>query len=86
MGSPDTAHHNEHFWSLHGWIDELFAEWQRAHGEPVDQSPQPPIAAGHGHLMPSAFSSFALVPEVVIEVEFSEETRRFFREIVFGGK
>jgi len=24
MGSPQTAPHNEHFWGLHGWIDELY--------------------------------------------------------------
>ncbi len=26
MGFSFTAHHNEHFWGLHGWIDEIFAD------------------------------------------------------------
>lgn len=30
---------NIFFWTLHGWIDDIFAEWQRAHGEKPDQSP-----------------------------------------------
>lgn len=84
MGSPDTAHHNEHFWGLHGWIDELFAEWQRAHGEPVDQNPLAPAAMGHGHPMPPAFSPFALTPPGVAEAGFSDETRLFFKEVIFG--
>ena len=25
MGSPETSPHNEHFWGLHGWIDDLYA-------------------------------------------------------------
>lgn len=41
MGDMGTAPANEYFWKLHGWIDELYANWQRAHGETVDQSPAP---------------------------------------------
>lgn len=39
MGNLATSPHNDHFWQLHGWIDERYADWQRAHGETVDQSP-----------------------------------------------
>jgi len=42
MGYFETAPCNEHFWGLHGWIDEIYARWQRAHGEAVDQSPMVP--------------------------------------------
>ncbi|MDX2043558.1 MAG: tyrosinase family protein [Acidobacteriota bacterium] len=49
MDSSRTAPHNEHFWGLHGWIDEVFAEWQRLHNEIVDQSPLDPVLGGHGH-------------------------------------
>jgi hypothetical protein len=31
MGSPETAPHNEHFWGLHGWIDELYEKVARRH-------------------------------------------------------
>lgn len=48
MNAFGTAPHNEHFWGLHGWIDERFADWQRAHGEAVDQSPLPPSHHLHG--------------------------------------
>ena len=87
MGSPATAHHNEHFWGLHrGGLMKCFAEWQRAHGEPVEaQNPLSPAAMGHGHAMPLAFSPFAFAPSGATEVELSDETRRFFREVVFGG-
>ena len=37
-----TAHYNEHFWNLHGLLDETYASWQRAHGETPDQSPLDP--------------------------------------------
>jgi hypothetical protein len=30
---------NIFFWTLHGWIDDFHAEWQRRHGETPDQSP-----------------------------------------------
>jgi hypothetical protein len=50
MNSPDTAHHNEHFWGLHGWIDEIFAAWQRRRGEEVDQSPLEPSHHDHFHM------------------------------------
>ncbi len=42
MTDLSTAHFNEHFWGLHGWIDEIYAMWQRAHGQEVDQSPMMP--------------------------------------------
>jgi hypothetical protein len=54
MNDPATAPHNRHFWGLHGWIDESFARWQRAHGEAVDQSPISPHVSEHGHLAPPA--------------------------------
>lgn len=31
MDSPFTAHHNELFWRLHGWIDGFYEEWERRH-------------------------------------------------------
>jgi hypothetical protein len=30
---------NVFFWTLHAWIDGLYAEWQRRHGQAVDVSP-----------------------------------------------
>jgi hypothetical protein len=42
MGSPSTAHRNIVFYQLHGWIDECYAAWQRAHGETPDLSPKEP--------------------------------------------
>lgn len=41
------APHNECFWSLHSWIDGMYAAWQLQHGIPVDVSPKPP--GGHHH-------------------------------------
>ncbi|MEP0915024.1 hypothetical protein NDI45_29580 [Leptolyngbya sp. GB1-A1] len=46
MSSTVTAHHNEHFWGLHGWTDEIFARLQRKNGEIVDQSP---LLPSHDH-------------------------------------
>jgi hypothetical protein len=40
------APHNEYFWSLHSWIDGMYAAWQVQHGVPVDVSPKKP---GHHH-------------------------------------
>ena len=42
MGSQMTAPFNEHFWGLHGWIDGIYADWQRLRGDVVDQSPVVP--------------------------------------------
>lgn len=42
MGSPSTAHRNVVFYQLHGWIDECYAAWQRAHGQIPDLSPKAP--------------------------------------------
>lgn len=36
------APNNEHFWSLHYWIDGLYSAWQAANGLPVDVSPKRP--------------------------------------------
>jgi hypothetical protein len=66
MGSFATAPHNEHFWGLHGWIDNRFAAWQLAHGEAVNQSPLAPHDAGHGHLM---IMEFEALPEISEEEE-----------------
>lgn len=38
MDDMGTAHHNEHFWSLHGWIDAFYKRWQIIHGEDPDDS------------------------------------------------
>lgn len=51
MGSPSTAHRNIVFYQLHGWIDELYASWQRAHGEQPDLSPKKPGMHGHDHML-----------------------------------
>jgi len=39
------APHNEYFWSLHSWIDGIYAAWQVKHGVPVEDSPKQP--GGH---------------------------------------
>lgn len=41
MRDMRTAPANEFFWKLHGWIDEIYAGWQRAHGQAVEQDPAP---------------------------------------------
>lgn len=33
MDRAETSPHNEHFWGLHGWIDERYAELERRRGE-----------------------------------------------------
>jgi hypothetical protein len=47
MSAMATAPLNEHFWGLHGWIDEIYARWQTNNGEVVDQTPLEP----HEHAM-----------------------------------
>ena len=37
MDSSASSPHNEHFWGLHGWIDEMYAELQRRRGEAVER-------------------------------------------------
>jgi hypothetical protein len=51
MGSPSTAHRNIIFYQLHGWIDERYAAWQRAHGETPDLSPKEPTGMHGAHAM-----------------------------------
>ena len=53
MGSSSTSHRNLVFYELHGWIDERLADWQRAHGEDVDQSPLDPAHGGHSLFLKS---------------------------------
>jgi len=33
MDRAETSPHNEHFWGLHGWIDDRYAELERRRGE-----------------------------------------------------
>jgi hypothetical protein len=57
MGSPSTAHRNIIFYRLHGWIDERYADWQRAHGQQPDLSSMQPMdmhGGGHAHFNLSA--------------------------------
>ena len=57
MRFPQTAPHNEHFWALHGWIDNFLASWQTAHGEAINQSPLDPAHGGHaGPMTPFAMT------------------------------
>lgn len=42
MDDMGMAHHNSHFWCLHGWIDSFFKRWQVIHGEEPDDSPLDP--------------------------------------------
>lgn len=51
MADLSHAHYNEHFWILHGWIDNIYARWQAAHGIAVEQGPLDP-SGGHHHLRP----------------------------------
>ncbi|MBN8598276.1 MAG: hypothetical protein J0L78_11440 [Planctomycetes bacterium] len=46
MGDMKLAHYNEHFWSLHHWIDSLYSAWQIGHGIVPNVSPLRP---DHGH-------------------------------------
>ncbi|MBC7772770.1 MAG: tyrosinase family protein [Pyrinomonadaceae bacterium] len=61
MDDPSTAHHNEHFWLLHGWIDNLYASWQRKNNEPHDQSPLNPML-GNEPEMPGDHMHMASAP------------------------
>jgi len=36
LGSPFSSHVNDHFWKLHGWIDERIEAWEDARGERAD--------------------------------------------------
>ena len=47
MSNPYLAVYNEHFWRFHGWIDEIYARWQTAHGQSVEQSPLKPMKCEH---------------------------------------
>lgn len=49
MTDLSTACFNEHFWGLHGWMDEIYAMWQRLHDEPVNQEALDPNLAHAGH-------------------------------------
>jgi hypothetical protein len=73
MNSFSTAPHNEHFWGLHGWIDERFAHWQLINGEIVDQSPLPPEHSGHERMFRLEFK---VLPSVAPELE-----RQVFRTV-----
>jgi hypothetical protein len=74
MDDLAQAPHNEYFWHLHGWIDGLFADWQRNHGEAVDQSPMQPMDMGVTH--PLVALSSVLEPE-----EIAQNRARFSRMI-----
>jgi len=50
MDNFDVAHGNEHFWGLHGCIDNLYADWERSNGIEPDQSPLEP-SAGDSHML-----------------------------------
>lgn len=59
MDDPATAHHNELFWKLHGWIDNIYAQWQRYNNQPDNQSPMNPTMGEdesdpHDHNAPAA--------------------------------
>ena len=74
MDDLAQAPHNEYFWHLHGWIDGLFADWQRNHGEAVDQSPMQPMDMGVTH--PLVALSSVLEP-----AEIAQNRARFSRII-----
>lgn len=57
MGRPSTAHRNSVFYQLHGWIDELYASWQRTQGDEPDLTPKQP--GGHGHAHDLGLDTFA---------------------------
>ncbi len=48
MADLSVAHHNVRFWELHGWIDNIYALWERAHGKVPDQSPMQPHSMAEG--------------------------------------
>jgi hypothetical protein len=77
MDSFAMAPHNEHFWGLHGWIDNRLAAWQVAHGEAVDQSPLPPSQSGHVHMM----DHMAEMPVMPATVMSHEEEVKILRPI-----
>lgn len=52
MADLSVAHYNEHFWGLHGWIDNIYALWELAHGITPDQSPLEPSHDHHPALAP----------------------------------
>ncbi len=42
VDDPCVAHLNAHYWGLAGWIDNLYAAWQKRNNQLADQSPVPP--------------------------------------------
>lgn len=90
MNSSRTAPHNEHFWSLHGWIDDLLARWQEQHGEAVDRSPLAPDDSHHGYMttarqVPGDVSGEdeAEVFDTLIAGATLEDEERLFGEKIF---
>ncbi|MBP6822498.1 MAG: hypothetical protein KA368_13195 [Acidobacteria bacterium] len=73
MRRLDTAPHNEHFWGLHGWIDGVFARWQVAHGETVNQEPLHPDHSlhSHGHIHAAEIQG-VIAPPIVLTPEEDE--------------
>jgi Common central domain of tyrosinase len=43
MGVPALSPCNEHFWAFHGWIDDIYARWQTAHGESPNRTSLKPM-------------------------------------------
>ncbi|MBX3378808.1 MAG: hypothetical protein KF805_01830 [Phycisphaeraceae bacterium] len=65
------APNNEHFWSLHYWIDCLFTTWQSNNGEVVEVSPKPP-SHPHG----TSFSPSDALKERVRGIFFGKSAKR----------
>ncbi|WP_418027935.1 hypothetical protein [Paenibacillus sp. JJ1722] len=38
LGSPFSSHVNNHFWKLHGWIEDRIIVWEDAHGTEANLS------------------------------------------------
>jgi hypothetical protein len=51
MADLSHAHYNEHFWILHGWIDNIYARWQAAHNIAVEQDALDPSGHNHGNTL-----------------------------------
>jgi len=59
MNSPECSPHNEHFWSLHAWIDDLYSELLRRTGGESVEGDRAPELASHGpaqRVHPSSFT------------------------------
>ncbi len=68
LGAPFSSHVNDHFWKLHGWIDETIGAWERANNKVADLSvgwsgPTHGLPTHHAHSADPKFLKILKVKE-----------------------